>query len=206
MDIRIFTLGPFQTNGYLLTEGTEAVFIDPGDHCPELLALLDREQLSLERILITHLHSDHFYGAARLAALTGADIYASADDGFMVEAEIRESVQWGYPPMTDSFSFTPIASGTHKILGRQCQVLKTPGHTRGGLTFYFADDALAFVGDLIFRHSIGRTDFTGGDYATLVRSIETVIFPLPDETVLYSGHGPSTTVGEEVMYNPHFKS
>lgn len=205
MKIRIFSLGPFQTNGYLLSDGDQGVFIDPGAGSPELLELLVRERITLNKILITHMHSDHFYGAAGLARETGAAVFACDEDSFMIETEIREAVQWGYPPLLDSFSYTPIHPGEQEILGRYCKVLTTPGHTRGGVTYYFRDDGIAFVGDLIFKRSIGRTDFTGGDHDTLIRSIKTEILTLPDATILYSGHGPATTVGEERVHNSYLK-
>lgn len=203
MQIRKFTLGPFRTNGYLLSDSGQAVFIDPGDNPAEVLAVLKEEGLQLTHVLITHMHLDHFYGAAKLAAVTGAEVLASSEDGFMVDTEIRDGGNWGYPELDDEFSFSPLEVGEREFLGRKCQVIATPGHTPGGLTFHFSDEGVAFVGDLIFMRSIGRTDFPGGDVNALMHSIHSAIFTMPGETVLYSGHGPSTTVADEKAHNPY---
>lgn len=206
MQIRKFVLSPYQTNGYLLSKNGKAVFIDPGDNSVELENVIREEGLELTHILITHMHSDHFYGAARLAAETGAAVLGSADDEFMVESEIREAPRWGFPPLAENFSFTPIAPGKHQFLGLECEVLPTPGHTPGGLTFYFPEENLAFVGDLIFYRSIGRTDFRGGDKNALLNSVRTQIFNLPEDTVLHTGHERPTTVGDEKAHNPYFRN
>lgn len=204
MQIRKFVLSPFQTNGYLLYGNGEAVFIDPGDDPTEVVSFIQSEGLKLTHILITHMHSDHFYGAAKLAAATGAEIMGGEGDAFMVESEIKDAPRWGFPPLTEDFSFTPIPLGKHQFVGQTCDVLHTPGHSRGSLTFSFPEAGIAFVGDLIFFRNIGRTDFTGGDLETLLDSVRTQIFSLPDETILYPGHERPTTVGDEKTYNSYF--
>ncbi|NJB66398.1 glyoxylase-like metal-dependent hydrolase (beta-lactamase superfamily II) [Desulfobaculum xiamenense] len=204
MKIRKFCLGPYQTNGYLLSEGSKAVFIDPGDDSSAVLDVLKKENLTLTHILVTHIHIDHFYGAAKLARLTGAEILASADDAFLVDMEILGCGDSGYPDLQEDFRYTPIAEGMHEFLGKKCKVVPTPGHTPGGLTFHFTGEGVAFVGDLIFARSIGRTDFTGGNIKALMRSVENEIFTMPGKTVLYPGHGPSTTAGDEKIHNPFF--
>ncbi len=204
MQIRKFVLSPFQTNGYLLYENGEAVFVDPGDDPAEVVSFIQSEGLNLTHILITHMHSDHFYGAAKLAAATGAEILGGEGDAFMVESEIKDAPRWGFPPLSEDFSFTPITPGKHQFVGKTCNVLHTPGHSRGSLTFSFPEEGIAFVGDLIFFRNIGRTDFTGGDLETLLNSVRTQIFSLPDETILYPGHERPTTVGDEKTYNSYF--
>jgi glyoxylase-like metal-dependent hydrolase (beta-lactamase superfamily II) len=108
-------------------------------------------------------------------------------------------------PRIDDFSYEPIMPGETEFVGLPCTVMATPGHTRGSLSFYFPDAGAVFVGDLIFKRSIGRTDFPGGSMETLIASVRENIFTLPPETVIYSGHGPETTVGDEKNHNPFFQ-
>lgn len=204
MQIRKFVLSPFQTNGYLLSENGEAIFIDPGDNPIEVVNFIQSEGLNLTNILITHMHSDHFYGAAKLAEMTGAQILGCKDDAFLVESEIRDAPRWGFPPLVEEFAFTPIAPGRHQFIGKTCDVLPTPGHTPGSVTFSFPEEGIAFVGDLIFFRNIGRTDFPGGNFDALLNSVRTQIFNLPDETILYPGHERSTKVGDEKAHNSYF--
>ncbi|NJB68926.1 glyoxylase-like metal-dependent hydrolase (beta-lactamase superfamily II) [Desulfobaculum xiamenense] len=204
MLIRTFELGPLMTNGYLLSEGGRALFVDPGGEPDEVLAVLKAEGLVLERVLVTHLHFDHIYGVAALSAATGASVCASADDAYLLETEVGRGGAMGFPRV-DDFAFEPLTEGETEFIGQRCNVLATPGHTRGSLTFHFPEAGAAFVGDLIFSRAVGRTDFPGGSMPTLVRSVERRIFTLPPETVLYSGHGPATTVGDEMVHNPFFQ-
>lgn len=205
MHIKRFTLSPYLTNGYLLSHGGKAVFIDPGDESDKVLATIREENLELTHILITHMHSDHFYGAAQLARETGAVVLGGERDGFMVESEIRDAPRWGFRPLTEHFSFTPVAPGEHMFIGHRCRVLPTPGHSPGSLTFHFPDERIAFVGDLIFYRNIGRTDFAGGNLEDLLHSVRTQIFTLPDDTTLHPGHEGPTTVEGEKAHNPHFR-
>ena len=107
-------------------------------------------------------------------------------------------------PRTPSFSFTPLQEGELTLLGVTCRVLATPGHSPGSLSFYFQDLGAVFVGDLLFYRSVGRTDFPGSSEQELIRSVRSKIFTLPKETVVYPGHGPETTVGQEKLNNPFF--
>jgi glyoxylase-like metal-dependent hydrolase (beta-lactamase superfamily II) len=205
MNIKSFTLSPYRTNGYLLYDNGKAVFIDPGDESEEVFETIRKADLELTHVLITHMHSDHFFGAAKLARETGAEIVGGEKDAFMVESEILEAPRWGFRPLKEHFSFTPIAPGEHTFVDRRCRVLPTPGHSPGSLTFYFPEEKIAFVGDLIFYRGIGRTDFTGGNLEELHDSVRTRIFTLPDDTTLYPGHDVPTTVGDEKAHNPHYR-
>lgn len=205
MQIRKFPLGPYQTNGYLLSEDGKAVVVDPGDNSPRLSSILREEGLELTHILITHIHIDHFYGAPKLAAETGAKVLASPKDSVLVAEELRNAGESGYPRLKEKFVYEPLHTGTHQFLGRPCHVLATPGHTPGSLTFHFEDDGVAFVGDLIFAGSVGRADYTGGNAKALFTSIESNIFTMAEATVLYPGHGPLTTAGDEKAHNPFFR-
>ncbi len=203
MQVLTFPIGPLETNCYLLCLGKEAVAVDPGGDPAPLLEHLRRNGLTLTHILNTHLHFDHVFGNAALHKATGAPILANPDDAYLMDTELGRGGVWGLPPV-EPFSITPLAPGEITLLGTTCQALHTPGHTPGSLTFYFPEHGKAFVGDLIFNRNIGRTDFPGGSYEALEQSVLTRIFTLPKTTVLYSGHGEPTTVGEEILHNPFF--
>ncbi|MBN2140649.1 MAG: MBL fold metallo-hydrolase [Desulfovibrionaceae bacterium] len=197
-----FTLGPLQTNCHLVRNQDRALVLDPGGEPSGVLAFLKDNSLTLTHILNTHLHCDHIYGNRALARATGAPILASPADRFLLETPIgRGGEMIGLPEVQD-FEFQDLAEGENEFLGLACRVLATPGHSPGSLSFYFPQLCAALVGDLIFRRSVGRTDFPGGDMDALRRSVREKIFSLPPETVLYTGHGPKTTVDEERLHNP----
>lgn len=202
-DIRVFPLGMLQTNCYLLAGAGRAVAVDPGGDPGPVLAFLADAGLRLERILNTHLHFDHIAGNAALSRATGAPIQASEADRFLMDSWVGRGGMMGMP-LVEDFHFENLGPGPMDLLGHTCQVLSTPGHSPGSLTFHVPDLGAAFVGDVIFQRSIGRTDFPGGDTQILQRSIRDAIFTLPPDTKLYPGHGPMTTAGDEKTHNPFF--
>ncbi len=203
MDVRTFPLGPLETNCYLAYVNGNAIVVDPGGDPAPIIAFLQEKELTLTHILNTHLHFDHIFGNDALQDVTKAPIYANQEDAYLLDTELGKGGVWGLPKV-DDFTFKPISPGELTLLDTPCQVLHTPGHTPGSLTFYFPEHSAAFVGDLIFNRSVGRTDFPGGDFETLRRSVIERIFSLPDEVKLYSGHGPATTVADEKKHNPFF--
>ena len=202
MQIDILTLGPLETNCYLLSSGSEAVVIDPGGDPEAILKLLDKKGLTLTHILNTHLHLDHTYGNAGLAAASGVKIQAGEGEKLISETQLVQGGFYGLP-MVEAYDWEPMEPGGHEMLGTVCEVRSTPGHSPGSLTFYFKDAGAAFVGDVIFKGSVGRTDFPGASHSLLIESIRTQIFTLPEDTVLYPGHGSSTTVKREMKSNPY---
>ena len=203
-------VGPFFKNGYIVGCETtrQAVFIDPGDEVEELLAFVNAEQLQVTHILLTHAHVDHVSGVAEAKRTLGAPVYLHKDDLFLYQNAVRSGMMFGLtveePPPVDVFydGEGPIAFGDYEV-----RVVHTPGHCPGGVCLAVAKKGDAspphlFVGDTLFAGSIGRTDLPGGDLDTLLRSIRSVLFAFPDETVVYSGHGPATTIGEEKRTNP----
>ena len=202
MNTVVFPLGPLETNCYLVHTDKEAVAVDPGGNPAKVLKHLRENNLTLTHILCTHLHFDHTYGIHALTAATGAPVYASEADRYMLENEMGRGGMWGLPQV-ESYEFTGLEPGDMPMLGTTCRVLATPGHTPGGLSFYFASIQSVFSGDTLFYRSIGRTDFPGGDQNTLLSAIRTQLFTLPEETQAYSGHGMATSIGDEKRNNPH---
>lgn len=203
MQVLTFALGPLQTNGYLVSQNGQGVFIDPGGDPASVLAALKREGITLTHIINTHLHCDHTYGNAALAKETGATILCPPKDEFLMETEVGGGGLMGLPPV-EAFTCDPIDEGEVELAGMSIKVLHTPGHTPGSISLYFPDAGKVFVGDLLFKRSIGRTDFPGGSTDQLMSSVRQKIFTLPSETVVYSGHGPETSVADESAHNPFF--
>ena len=204
------TVNPFGENMYILwDEAThEAAVVDPGmmrDGEREMLSrFIDDNKLTVKHVLLTHLHLDHATGARWLADQTGADVCACALDAPLGRDLKRQVEEFGLniecEPLTIDRN---LAEGDTLTLGDEIiQVLHVPGHSPGGLAFYLPQSALLIAGDTIFNGSVGRTDLMGGDMAQLINSIREKIFPLPDETVIASGHGPTTTVADEKRFNP----
>lgn len=202
--VTTFALGPLETNCHLLDTGDKAVAVDPGGDPAEVIEFLTAQGLTLERILVTHLHFDHIYGAAALSEATGATVLIPPGDEHLLQNELGRGGFMGFP-MVDDFAFEHLSPGTYEFIGLECHVLATPGHTPGSLSYYFPAAKCAFVGDLIFYRSIGRTDFPGGSLDALLDSVRTRIFTLPPETTLHAGHMIETTVHDEMLHNPYFR-
>jgi hydroxyacylglutathione hydrolase len=206
MTIQIDTLplGELQANCYLLTtsEGQAATAIDPGGDIAPLLAALRRRERKLTHVLLTHAHFDHIGGVADLAEATGAVLALHADDLPLLRRR-GGALEWGYDVRACPEPSLLLQPGqTIDVDVARLQVLWVPGHTPGHLAFYWAEAHSVFTGDVLFQGSIGRTDLPGGDYDQLLQSIRESLLPLPDDTVVYPGHGPSTTIGEEKQFNP----
>lgn len=202
MPISTFVLGPLNTNCYVLHDEKTAFAIDPGGPAQAVLDFLEERKLSLALILCTHLHFDHTGGIQELIGATGATVRASELDRHMLENELGRGGVWGFP-LVEPYDFTPLLPGEFATPAGMCRTLPTPGHTPGGLSFYFPELASVFSGDTLFHRSIGRTDFPGGDQNTLLFSIREQLFSLPDDTTVYPGHGPATSIGEERRNNPY---
>jgi glyoxylase-like metal-dependent hydrolase (beta-lactamase superfamily II) len=206
LEVRMFTGGPFVQNTYLAWKpGTKnAVAIDAGAGVDQLIETLNREGLQLEAILLTHAHLDHIDGAATLKRhAPHAPIYLHEDDQLFYDNAAVQAAQFGVrveklPPVDKRYDLQqPL-----KLAGITFELSHVPGHAPGHISFHVPESELAFVGDVVFQNSIGRTDLPGGDYQTLMRSIRDHVMTLPDDTVLYSGHGPETTVKRERTLNP----
>ncbi len=205
IEVKDFQLGPIQTNCFLISKGNEAIVVDPGGDPESVVKYIQSKGLNLMYILNTHFHFDHILGNKPLQKSTGATILASPEDDALLQAQVEGgSGMMGFPPV-EKFDYEPLYPGEQTFLDERCQVLSTPGHSPGSLSFYFPDSGKIFSGDLIFPRAVGRTDLPGGSMETLKKSVQEKVFVLPADTEIYSGHGPVTTVQEEKRFNPFFQ-
>jgi len=208
MTIKIFTFNPFQENTYLLFDETkEAVLIDAG--CiteTEKLTLkrfIDENGLTLKRLINTHLHLDHQFGNKFVADTFGLLPEANQQDEFLLANVVAQARSFGFSVEEEAQALGAYINEGDEIKFGNCSLkaIHVPGHSPGSLAFYSEKEGVVFAGDVLFRNSIGRTDLPYGDYATLILSITKKLLPLPDSTVVYCGHGPSTTIGSEKSSN-----
>ena len=208
MKLHVLPAGPIQTNAYLLTdpERGEAVLIDaPGDVWAGVAPLLAEEKCRLTELWLTHGHWDHTQGAAEIVRATKAKVRAHLADRPLYETpQVMSGFLSARLKLEPVFPDSWVQQGdTFTALGREIEVRQVPGHCPGNVLFYLAAERAAFVGDALFAGSVGRTDLPGGSLETLADSIRRQIYSLPDETVVYPGHGSATTVGEEKQHNPY---
>jgi len=176
--------------------------IDPGWDAPAILAEAEAAGLTIEYVLNTHAHWDHVSANADVLEATGAQLAIHPDDLPLLRARGGADL-WGIPVKPSPEPDVELAEGQLITIGQlELKVLFTPGHTPGHVSFYEADAGVLFDGDVLFKQGIGRTDLPGGNHHALMHSIRNVLLALPSETVVYSGHGPATTIGEERWANP----
>lgn len=205
MDVRAFTVGPVAENSYIFRrdDAAEAIIVDPGDEAPLLLGAIEELGLDLEAILLTHTHFDHVGAVAPVARETGAPVYCPELE-VPVLADIMSFVPWpGFGPY-ESWDAEETVSGGERLelAGFEIDVLFTPGHSPGHVTYSIADEAALFSGDVLFQGSVGRVDLPGGDWPTLANSLRTLVEGYPAETRVYPGHMGITTLGAERETNP----
>ena len=206
MIIKTLAVGPIMANCFIVgCENTKsAVVIDPGDEADKILMALAESQLTVKYIINTHGHFDHVGANKKLKEVTGAEILIHAADADMLEQISVASQAFGMSVENSPPADRMIGEGDQITFGDiTLNVIHTPGHSLGGISL--STDGVVFVGDSLFSGSIGRTDFPGGDYNTLISSIKTKLFPLGDDVRVYTGHGPATTIGQEKRMNPFLK-
>lgn len=204
MLIRSIPVGMNQTNCYIVgcEKTQQGAVIDPGGEGKRIVRKIERTGLDIRYVLITHAHFDHIGGIAKVVEATGAKLAIHPNEQPLLEADGGASL-WGLKVEPSPPPDIELSDGQVLTVGELTfEVLFTPGHSPGGVTFYEADEGVAFDGDLLFANGVGRTDLPGGDTSTLMHSITDVLFALPDDTIIYAGHGPKTTVGQEKQSNP----
>ncbi len=203
MILQTLVVGPLGVNCYILGDETtrEAIVVDPGGNARDILNALQHNRLQVKAIVNTHAHFDHILALNEIRASTHASFMIHADEVPVLAAAKASAASFGMGVSQPAPADRLLKDGDEVAAGSlRFQVLHTPGHTPGGICLL--QDKHVFVGDTLFQGSIGRTDFPGGDYATLMMSIRDKLLPLADDTIVYPGHGASTTIGEEKQLNP----
>ena len=203
-DIRSYRVGPIQTNCYFMinTDTKETLVVDPGDEPKRLAQLLRQDGLKPAAILLTHGHFDHITGVAGLVAEFPMPVYAHETERALIESEASDPFFGGDTPFEINVDNYIKGEPELSLAGFRIKVYTTPGHTPGGVCYYFDDEKVLFSGDTLFCGSVGRTDFPGGSMSSLVRSIKEKLLALDDDVKVYPGHDRTTSIGFERLYNP----
>jgi hydroxyacylglutathione hydrolase len=206
IDVRMFTVGPVQENCFIVreTDSGTALIVDPGEEADRLLKAIDDLGIEkVEAILVTHTHFDHVGAVAPVARATGAPVYCPELEREVL-ANIMDYVPWpGFGPFESYEADHTVAGGeTLELAGMKLEVLFTPGHSPGHVTYAIRDERALFSGDVLFQGSVGRVDLPGGDWPTLLSSIQSLVDEFEPETVVYPGHMGITTLERERATNP----
>ena len=197
-------LGVCQTNCYFVyREGSsKVIFIDPADYGEQIFKAMKDNGFEVAAILLTHGHFDHIWGCSKLRQLTSAPVYAyEGEEDVLLSSDLNVSA--GADRACTVKANTLLKDGEEvTIEGMTFKLIATPGHTQGSCCYYFEEANMLISGDTLFEESVGRTDLPTGSMSTLVRSVKDKLFELPDDVVVYPGHGDSTTIGHEKKYNP----
>lgn len=208
MQIKKFTFNPLQENMYIIyDEAKECIIIDPGCYFhherEELVDFISENNLKPIKLINTHCHLDHICGNKYVAETWGLKLEASILDEYNLERSIQAGKLYNMPIEPSPPIEVDLKEGDEIRFGNSLlTILFTPGHSAGSLSFYSEELKILIAGDVLFKMSIGRTDLPGGDFDTLISTIKTKLFILPEETIVYSGHGDETTIGDEMKYNP----
>lgn len=208
MNLKAFTFNPFSENTYVLWAANgEGVIVDPGNfdrhETEELLSFVEQNQITIKEIILTHAHIDHVFGCADICAHFNVGLRLHKSDLFLLEHAEATGQMYGIPVKTPPVPSAWFEDGdVYEIGGEILTVLHTPGHSPGSVSFYSEKDNFVVSGDVLFKMSIGRTDLPMGNYEELIQSIRTRLLTLPDNCMVYSGHGPATEIGFEAKHNP----
>jgi hydroxyacylglutathione hydrolase len=209
--IKCFVFSPLQENTYILSNETNGcLLIDPGCYFDgekeRLRSFIDKSGLTPEKLLNTHCHLDHVFGNKFIHETYQLTLHLHEREKKVLAFAPASGLLWNMPFDNYQGEFILIKEGDTIQLGDdELKVIEAPGHSPGHVCFYCEKQGFIIGGDVLFQQSIGRTDLPGGNYETLINSIRTKLFVLPDETKVYSGHGEVTTIGEEKIHNPYLK-
>ena len=211
LTITAFVFNAFSENTYLLyAPGQECLIIDPG--CSDdrewegLRSFVEEAGCKPKAVICTHGHLDHIFGVERCCTAWGIPFWMHPGDNVLVERASDQAAMWGQQMEHIGLPTRPLVDGEHiDILGHDIEVIHTPGHSPGGVCLYMRKERVLFSGDTLFAGSIGRTDIMGGDYGTLIESIQQRLLTLPDDTEVLPGHGPRSTIGRERATNPFLR-
>jgi len=207
--IEKLVVGSLQTNCYLVADEAtrEGIVIDPGGDAEAILEAVQRLKLKIKMVVNTHGHFDHIMANREVMEATGAPLAIHPDDAGMLTNPLRSFALFVGKVQPSPPASVMLNEGDSITLGAlKLQVLHTPGHSPGSISLWCAEEKALFDGDVLFNMGVGRTDFPGGSYRVLAQSIQHKLFKLPDDTVVYSGHGPETTIGFERAHNPFVNS
>lgn len=194
-------VGQFLTNCYLVHSSGRGLIIDPGDEPQHIIELINERKIKIEKIVLTHGHIDHISGLPEIRKFTQAPVLIHPGDAIMLTDPAANLSAYHEPLFATEPADVLINDGESiELDGYHFKIMHTPGHSPGGISL--VGEKLAFTGDALFADSIGRTDFPGSDHQTLIESIRRKLLTLPDDTVVYPGHGPVTTIGKERESNP----
>jgi len=207
MNIKRFEVGPFAENTYLLTHAADALLVDPGfsndREFKQFRSELANSGCSLRAVVLTHAHIDHLLGLPAVLEAFDVDVYLNHTDLTPWKNIAQQAKMFGLQAV--NLEFTPARlpdNGLFSVGPFQMEILYTPGHAPDHVSLYFESELMVIAGDTLFKQSVGRTDLYKGDSDTLKKSIREKLYTLPEETIVYPGHGPETTIGEEARSNP----
>lgn len=210
MQIHRFTVGPFAENTYLLIKGGQALIVDPGfledSEYQQVKSKLEDEQAELQAVVLTHAHVDHVLGLHKVLNDYDLPVYLNNNDRYLWDNFSSQAAMFGFKAGRFSFDPEPLEVQQDWSIGNFAfDVRYTPGHSPDHVSLYNNNDGILIAGDALFKEGIGRTDLYKGNMNTLKKSIEEQLYSLPDETIVYPGHGPETTIGHEKKSNPFVK-
>ena len=208
LNVKVFIFSPIQENTYVLfNEKGDCAIVDPGCYFQEekesLQAFIEEKKLAPKYLLNTHCHLDHVFGNRFIADTFGLVLHLHKKEESMLQMAPASGLMFNVPFDNYQGDFVFLGEGDSIFLGDdKLEIIEAPGHSPGSICFYCREQQFIIGGDVLFENSIGRTDLPGGDHQTLLRSIKQKLFILPDDVVVYNGHGPQTTIGREKKYNP----
>lgn len=203
MKLNTIVVGPLGVNCYIISKDDKAVIIDPGGDAPEIVKFLETNNLVPVAIVNTHGHFDHIGGVDELVKKYDIPFYIHKDDEFLVGHGAQTAMMFGTPAITNPTVTNYLSDEEElELSGINIKVMHTPGHSPGGVALYIKEIASVITGDTVFLESIGRSDFPYASHDQLLNSIKTKLITLPDETKVYPGHGPASSIGHEKEYNP----